>query len=92
MGLLTKLTTQGSNFTAYDGVTPTPNPLSTPQSPLQIYSLNGAGFQNVNNAYQQYLDGAQNNLPTPSTLDLNGQDPTISPTGQALPYTLNQPS
>jgi len=30
-------------------------------------------------------------LPTPSQLDLGGTSPTISRTGQALPYTLNQP-
>jgi hypothetical protein len=41
--------------------------------------------------YQQYLDGTLNILPTPSQLDLEGKTPTISPTGQALPYTLNQP-
>ena len=93
MGLLNKLTTQGSSLTPYDGVTPTPNPLSTPQPQLQIYSLNGANVANVNSAYQQYLDGTQNNLPTPSLLDLNGNTPSISTANpsQALPYINNQP-
>jgi len=76
MGLLDKLQQQGSPLTAYDGATPTINPLATPQSQLQTYSLNGANGNDVNNAYQQYLDGAINNLPQPSQLDLNGSTPT----------------
>jgi len=76
MGLLDKLQQQGSPLTSYNGTTPNINPLATPQSPLQIYSLNGVDFGNVNNAYQQYLDGAINNLPQPSQLDLNGNTPT----------------
>ena len=76
MGLLDKLQQQGSPLTAYDGATPTINPLVTPQSQLQTYSLNGANGNEVNNAYQQYLDGAINNLPQPSQLDLNGNTPT----------------
>jgi hypothetical protein len=75
MGLLNKLQQQGSPLTAYDGTTPSINPLATPQSQLQTYSLNGVDKSNVNNAYQQYLDGAINNLPQPSQLDLNGVTP-----------------
>ena len=76
MGLLDKLQQQGSSLTAYDGATPTINPLTTPQSQLQTYSLNGANGNEVNNAYQQYLDGVINNLPQPSQLDLNGATPS----------------
>jgi hypothetical protein len=76
MGLLDKLQQQGSSLTAYDGATPTINPLATPQSQLQTYSLNGANGNEVNNAYQQYLDGVINNLPQPSQLDLNGATPS----------------
>lgn len=83
MGLLDKLQQQGSPLTAYDGTTPSINPLATPQSQLQTYSLNGADKSNVNNAYQQYLDGTINNLPQPSQLDLNGVTPPQ--------YIANQP-
>ena len=76
MGLLDKLQQQGSPLTAYDGTTPNINPLVTPQSQLQTYSLNGANGNEVNNAYQQYLDGTINNLPQPSQLDLNGITPS----------------
>jgi hypothetical protein len=75
MGLLNKLQQQGSPLTAYNGATPNINPLATPQSQLQTYSLDGANGNDVNNAYQQYLDGAINNLPQPSQLDLNGTTP-----------------
>lgn len=83
MGLLDKLQQQGSPLTAYDGTTPSINPLATPQSQLQTYSLNGVDKSNVNSAYQQYLDGAINNLPQPSQLDLNGVTPPQ--------YIANQP-
>lgn len=83
MGLLDKLQQQGSPLTAYDGITPPVNPLATPQSQLQTYSLNGVDKSNVNSAYQQYLDGAINNLPQPSQLDLNGVTPPQ--------YIANQP-
>jgi hypothetical protein len=83
MGLLDKLQQQGSVLTSYNGSTPDVNPLATPQSQLQTYSLNGANGNSVNNAYQQYLDGAINSLPQPSQLDLNGSTPTQ--------YIINQP-
>ena len=50
MGLLDKLTTQGSNLTPYDGATPQINPLATKQSKLHAdgnqpgYSLNGSDY------------------------------------------------
>ncbi len=92
MGLLDKLQNQGSTLTAYDGATPSINPLATPQSQMHTgYSVNGANFSNVNGAYQEYLDGTPNFLPTPSQLDLNGGTPTVSPSGQGLPYLNNLP-
>lgn len=92
MGLLDLLQNQGSSLTAYDGATPSINPLATPQSQMHTgYSINGADFGNVNNAYQEYLDGTPNFLPTPSQLDLNGGIPNVSPSGQGLPYLNNLP-
>lgn len=92
MGLLDKLTTQGSSLTAYDGATPSVNPLATPQSQMHTgYSINGTNASSVNSAYQEYLDGAANFLPTPSQLDLNGATPNVSPSGQGLPYLNNLP-
>jgi hypothetical protein len=91
MSLLNKLTNQGSSLTSYNGTTPTVNPLATQQSQLQTYSLNGAGSTAVNSAYQAYLDGTANTLPAPSQLDLNGVTPTVSPSGQVLPYSTNTP-
>jgi hypothetical protein len=81
MGLLDKLTTQGSVYTPYDGTTPSVNPLATQQSKLHAdgnqpgYSLDGSDFSDVNSAYQQYNDGVNNILPQPSQLDLNGTTP-----------------
>tara|TARA_R110002124_G_scaffold177565_3_gene345558 strand:- start:235 stop:450 length:216 start_codon:yes stop_codon:yes gene_type:complete len=62
MGLLTKLTTDGSNYSQFDGATP-PIPVgATDQSTLHDqYSLNG----NPN----------QISAPQPSLLDLNGITP-----------------
>ena len=91
MALLDKLTKQGSSLTSYNGATPTVNPLATQQSQLQTYSLNGANSTVVNSSYQEYLDGTVNTLPSPSQLDLNGVTPTISPSGQVLPYSINTP-
>lgn len=81
MGLLTKLTTEGSAFTAYDGATPTTNPLATQQSKLHAdgnapgYSLDGAQANTVATQFNDYLDGVNNPLPLPSQLDLNGVTP-----------------
>jgi len=92
MGLLDKLQHGESNLTPFNGATPATNQLATAQSPLHdSYSVTGKDAMGVNNLFQQYLDGTNNTLPTPSQLDLGGINPTISPTGQALPYTLNQP-
>lgn len=79
MGLLDKLTTQGSRLTPYDGATPPTNPLATKQSKLHAdgnqpgYSLNGSGAAVVTANYTAYNDGYNNALPRPSQLDLNGK-------------------
>jgi hypothetical protein len=81
MGILNKLTTEGSAFTAYNGATPQVNPLATQQSKLHAdgsqpgYSLNGALEQVVSPLFNAYLDGQTNPLPLPSQLDLNGGTP-----------------
>lgn len=99
MGLLDKLQQDGSNLTPFDGATPTVNQLATAQSPLHdSYSITGQNVGEVNNLYQQYLDGTNNILPTPSQLDLNAEPPTLSPQywngapTQALPYWNNRPA
>jgi hypothetical protein len=62
MGLLDKLTQEGSNLSEFDGQTPPNAQLASPQSTLHYsYSING----NPN------LTG----FPTPSLLDLNGETP-----------------
>jgi hypothetical protein len=62
MGLLEKLTTEGSNLSQFDGSTPPVTNQDTAQSVLHYtYSING----NPN------LPG----YPTPSQLDLNGATP-----------------
>ena len=92
MGLLDLLQGPGSNLTAYNGVTPSINPLATNASQMHdSYSITGDNFSAVNGDYQQYLDGANNNLPTPSQLDLNGTIPYATPSGQGLPYLNNLP-
>lgn len=88
MGLLDKLTTQGSTYSIGNGATPTVNPGATQQSKLHAdgnqpgYSMDGANFSDVNSAYQAYNDGYSNALPMPSQLDLNAVRPlTYSQTG-----------
>jgi hypothetical protein len=82
MGLLDKLTIQGSNLTPYDGATPKINPLATKQSQLHAdgnqpgYSLDGSGTSIVTADYSAYNDGVNNALPQPSQLDLNGKTPS----------------
>ena len=82
MGLLDKLTTQGSTFSYGNGQTPTVNPGATQQSKLHAdgatpgYSISGDDFGDVNSAYQSYNDGIGNILPMPSLLDLDGQTPS----------------
>lgn len=98
MGLLNKLQSGESNLTPFNGTTPPTNPLATAQSPMHdSYSITGQNAQSVNTSYQQYLDGTNNFLPTPSQLDLGGQVPTFAPQffnnsqTQALPYSTNAP-
>ena len=83
MGLLTKLTTDGSTLSINDGGTPSINPLSLQSStlhsngdPNQSYSLNGSNANIVGNLVSQYQDGITNPLKPPSVLDLNGLTPT----------------
>jgi hypothetical protein len=82
MGLLDKLTTQGSVLTVYDGATPKINPLATKQSQLHAngnqpgYSLDGSAASIVTADYTAYNDGYNNALPQPSQLDLNGKTPS----------------
>jgi hypothetical protein len=66
------------------------SPLVTPQSQLHAtpngspgYSLNGSNGTTVNSYSNIYQDGVLNALPSPSTLDMNGTNPT--------PYLLNPP-
>jgi hypothetical protein len=97
MGLLDKLTTQGSAYTAYDGTNPPTNPLATQQSKLHAdgnapgYSLNGAQASTVSTQFNAYDDGITNPLPLPSQLDMNGTIPAVSPGGQGIPYLNNLP-
>jgi len=93
MSLLNKLTQTGSPFSITgNGSTPPTNILATNQSKLHAdgsqasYSVNGANFTQVNNAFQAYVDGMPNNLPQPSQLDYNNG--TIPTTDQ---YLLNLP-
>lgn len=82
MGLLDKLTMDGSVYSYGNGQTPSTNPGATQQSKLHAdgsapgYSLNGSDFSEVNDAFQQYNDGVNNILPQPSLLDINGAIPT----------------
>lgn len=93
MGLIDKLQSGDSTLTPYNGNTPPVNPLATQQSQMHdSYSITGDNSSGVNSNYQEYLDGTMNMLPTPSQLDLGGVPPTVSRSGQSLPYTLNQPS
>lgn len=82
MGLLNKLTTNGTPYSYNNGTTPTTNPGATTLSKLHTngnqpgYSLNGADFTDVNTAFQAYNDGYINSLPQPSQLDLDGTTPS----------------
>ena len=76
MGLLDRLTGQGSTLSKYDGATPSINPLALKSSNLQgNYSLDGSDASIVAAAYAQYEDGVLNPIPQPSQLDLNGATP-----------------
>jgi hypothetical protein len=76
MGLLDLL--PSSNL-GLGGVTPALIPSANPNSTLHYQS-------SINN--DPTLDP---NLPPPSQLDLDGQPPTVSETGQGLPYINNLP-
>ena len=72
MGLLDKLQNNGSALTAYNGNTPSINPLATNLSKLHdSYSITGDNAAQVNADFQAYLDGTLNALPQPSILDLS---------------------
>ena len=59
-----------------DGITPATIPSANPASTLH---------------FQSSINDQPNITQNPSTLDLNGAKPTISPTGQLLPYLNNLP-
>lgn len=62
MGILDNLQNNGSNYTKWDGTTPSYTPGSNPQSRLHYqYSING--------------NPAVFSSPQPSTLDLDGKTP-----------------
>lgn len=72
MGLLNKLQNNGSTLTAYNGTTPSINPLATQLSKLHdSYSTTGNNASQVNADFQAYLDGTINALPQPTNLDLS---------------------
>ena len=75
MGLSDKLVKEGSKYSIANGGKVAVNPLSLKTSELMQYSLDGSNAQQVNAAYQQYVDGTPNTLPKPSELDLNGKAP-----------------
>jgi hypothetical protein len=81
MGILNKLTNEGSSYSTFNGATPPTNPLATQQSKLHAdgstpgYSLNGDQANTVTVQYNAYLDGVSNPIPLPSLLDLNGATP-----------------
>lgn len=101
MGILSKLVNEGSSFSAYNGTTPSINPLATQQSKLHAdgnapgYSLDGSNPSLIATQYNDYLDGITNSPPSPSLLDLNGTIPSISSTPgstQQLPYLDHLPT
>jgi len=84
MGLLDKLTIDGSNLSKYNGGPGVVNAGATKQSKLHAdgskasYSLNGINFPSVNAAYIGYDDNTPNQLPQPSELDINGTTPATA--------------
>lgn len=59
-----------------DGITPAQIPSANPASTLH---------------FQSSINDQPNIDQSPSALDLNGVPPTVSPTGQGLPYMSNLP-
>lgn len=90
LDILTTLTTNGSNYSKYNGGTPAVNPLATKQSQMHAdgagtpgYSLNGGFSSTVVPDFNSYDDGDPISLPVyhqPSLLDLNGARPIDYPT------------
>lgn len=96
------LLSNGSEYTEFNGTQFPTNPLVSgmgnglPSSKLHSdgttkgsYSLNGSSYNQVNNGYQQYIDGQNNPLPPASDYDgsLNGMSPhaalaAVPPLGQ----------
>jgi len=83
MGLLTKLTTDGSTLSINDGLTPATNPLANGLASIHSngtynnsYSLNGLNWSSIGSLVSQYQDGITNPLKPPSNLDLNGATPS----------------
>ena len=93
MGLLDKLTVNGSSLSSYDGTTPRVNPLSTKKSNLHYdaqqqdggASTRGSEISNYPLFFRDYLsyeNGAFSYIPSPSILELNdpiGSDPNYKP-------------
>jgi hypothetical protein len=82
MGILTRLTTDGSNLSINDGLTPATNPLANGLASIHSngttnnsYSLNGSNASAIGNLVSQYQDGITNPLKPPSNLDLSGFTP-----------------
>lgn len=107
MGLLDKLTNDGSVLSINDGNTPFTNPLATGTSihsdgtPGNSYSLNGSNASVIGNLVSLYEDGITNPLKPPSVLDINGltpvgplnspSTPSINNTFAGGPYLNNLP-
>lgn len=90
MALKDKLTQGGSSLTAFNGKTPSINPLATDASKMHNqYSINNSNKSLVNSQYQQYLDGTPNILPSPSQLDINGIEPTTALKANGVPSINN---
>jgi len=66
-----------------------------PTSNLGLDGATPAIIPSANPASTLHFQSSINNQPTidqrPSALDLNGTPPTVSPTGQQLPYINNLP-
>jgi hypothetical protein len=94
MGLLDKLTVNGSFLSFHDGSTPPINPLSTKKSNLHYdaqqqnggASIRGSEISNYPLFFRDYLsyeNGASSYIPPPSILELGdpiGSDPNYKPT------------
>jgi hypothetical protein len=100
MGLLDKLTNDGSDLSKYDGADPKINLLATKVSPLHYdakasqpgwsvkgWQSNNFGYD-TREAYASYDDGIFNPIPLETVLDLNdaNADPNYKPT-----YTSTNP-